>query len=211
MPPLLKGGVPEGGGGIPASKPAQNRESAPEKPQKSKRGVRQGDLSATMPAEPAAPSADFVRPNPLDGDIIMDATARLLAPRSTRLYAASGKPSAPPPRREEPKPEEAPAGGGKKRRRHRKKGSAAQPGPGREAPMPPLLKGGGPERSEGGGIPDTRELPKPKKASGAPVPAPKGRGKGRGGRPAQPPRQDRQKDSTELAGSVMKPYYLSDD
>lgn len=150
----------------------------------------------------------------------MDATARLLAPRTTRLFSAPGKPSAPPPRREEPAPEEAPNRGGKKRR-HKKRGSAAQPGPGREAPMvspsarsaPPLLKGGGPERSEGGGIPNAKELPKPKKASGVPAPAPKGRGKGRGGRgrPAEPPRRDRQKDSTELTGSVMKPYYLSDD
>ncbi len=45
------------------------------------RSVRQGRLQDTLPAQPAMPVADFVKPNPLDSDVIMDATARLLAPR----------------------------------------------------------------------------------------------------------------------------------
>ena len=61
----------------------------PEKKKKSKRGVRNSAtleeaLVATAPARPAAPEptfADFRRPDPLASDIIMDATARLLAPR----------------------------------------------------------------------------------------------------------------------------------
>ena len=61
----------------------------PEKKKKSKRGVRNSAtleeaLVATAPARPAAPEPafeDFHRPDPLASDIIMDATARLLAPR----------------------------------------------------------------------------------------------------------------------------------
>ena len=34
-----------------------------------------------MPTAPSQPSSDFYKPNPLDGDVILDATARLLAPR----------------------------------------------------------------------------------------------------------------------------------
>ena len=45
------------------------------------RGVRQGRLQDTLPADPSMPASDFYKPNPLDSDVIMDATARLLAPR----------------------------------------------------------------------------------------------------------------------------------
>ena len=44
-------------------------------------GVRLGRLEDTLPAEPSMPVVDFVKPNPLDSDVIMDATARLLASR----------------------------------------------------------------------------------------------------------------------------------
>ena len=61
----------------------------PEQKKKSRRGVRNSAtleeaLTATSPARPSAPEpafADFRRPDPLASDIIMDATARLLAPR----------------------------------------------------------------------------------------------------------------------------------
>ena len=45
------------------------------------KGLRQGRLEDTLPEDPAMPAVDFVKPNPLDSDVIMDATARLLAPR----------------------------------------------------------------------------------------------------------------------------------
>ncbi|MBD5099331.1 MAG: DEAD/DEAH box helicase [Clostridiales bacterium] len=45
------------------------------------RGIRQGRLEDTLPDDPAMPVTDFYKPNPLDSDVIMDATARLLAPR----------------------------------------------------------------------------------------------------------------------------------
>ena len=168
-PPLSKGGKPERseGGGIQPPAP------------KSKRGHRHGDLSATAPQRPAAPVVDFVKPNPLDSDVIMDATARLLAPRTTRLYAEPPKPS----RREEPGAQPA-ASSKRHRRRH----------------------GGGKDQNAAPAAP-ARELPQPKKAAGAPAP----KGKGRPHLPPQHMRRDRQRDSTELSGSVMKPYYLSDD
>ena len=45
------------------------------------RGVRQGRLEETLPDDPALPVTEFYKPNPLESDVIMDATARLLAPR----------------------------------------------------------------------------------------------------------------------------------
>ena len=179
-PPLSKGSTEAEQGRTSAL--AQTAPSRKERP--SKRGVRQGDLSATQPQRPAPASSDFVRPNPLDGDIIMDATARLLAPRSTRLYAE-------PPRREEPKPQ--PSGGSRRRRgKHGGTSEAAGPaapiGPRKPAPAAPV--------------------PKPKKATGAPAPAPKGRTRsGNDRRRSEPPRRD---DAAEAKGSVMKPYYWNE-
>ena len=46
------------------------------------RGMRQGRLEDTLPDDPTMPITDFYKPNPLDSDVIMDATARLLAPRN---------------------------------------------------------------------------------------------------------------------------------
>ena len=113
------------------------------------RGVRQGRLTDTMPAEPAMPAVDFVKPNPLDSDVIMDATARLLAPRrpvtvtpvpapkqqeqkkaapkQKEKKAAPApkqeKPAPPAPKKEEPRGEQAPA----KKKKKRKKSSSPRP------------------------------------------------------------------------------------
>ena len=57
----------------------QEAEVRPDKP--SGRGVRQGRIHETLPQDPSMPVTDFYKPNPLDSDVIMDATARLLAPR----------------------------------------------------------------------------------------------------------------------------------
>ena len=72
-----------------ARKAEQPVPAQPEQKKKSRRGVRNSAtleeaLTATSPARPSAPEptfADFRRPDPLASDIIMDATARLLAPR----------------------------------------------------------------------------------------------------------------------------------
>ena len=55
--------------------------AAGESAKKGRRGVRQQHLEDTMPTALSQPSSDFYKPNPLDGDVILDATARLLAPR----------------------------------------------------------------------------------------------------------------------------------
>ena len=55
--------------------------AAGESAKKGRRGVRQQHLEDTMPTAPSQPSSDFYKPNPLDEDVILDATARLLAPR----------------------------------------------------------------------------------------------------------------------------------
>ncbi len=88
----------------------------------SHRGVRQGRLEDTLPAQPAMPVTEFHKPNPLDSDVIMDATARLLAPRRT---TAAPQPAKKPqskreqPKKEQPKPrqEQAPSPSNKKKKR----------------------------------------------------------------------------------------------
>ena len=131
----------------PKAEPVKQPVRAGEKP--SNRGVRQGRLTDTMPAEPAMPVVDFVKPNPLDSDVIMDATARLLAPRRPVTVTPAPAPkqqeqkkaepkkqekkappsprqekkAAPAPKKEEPKAEQAPAGKKKKR----KKSNAPRP------------------------------------------------------------------------------------
>src|SRR5699024_4149027 len=85
--------------------PEENRwewESAFSRERTLNRGVRQGKLEDTLPSDPAMPAADFYKPNPLDSDVIMDATARLLAPRRGSLRT--------PQRRSDPGKKQAPAG-----------------------------------------------------------------------------------------------------
>ena len=78
-----KSGAGQAQDGTSPSPAAQAREPEPvhERARPLNRGVRQGRLQDTMPNHPSMPSADFYKPNPLDSDVIMDATARLLAPR----------------------------------------------------------------------------------------------------------------------------------
>ena len=95
---------------------------------KPRRGVRNSKtleqaLTATAPAHPAAPEpafTDFYKPDPLASDVIMDATARLLAPRQPVQ----------PPRTPAVEPL---AQGEKKKRRRKKQSAPTQPAP---APIP---------------------------------------------------------------------------
>ena len=101
------------------------------------RGVRQGRIQDTLPDAPSVPDADFYKPSPLDSDVIMDATARLLAPRrpAPRPQAQGGrgqgapKEQAAPPRPQQSKP----------RRQGKRQGAPAQPA--REPVLPPSLSG----------------------------------------------------------------------
>ena len=78
--------APKGKAPLKAEPPAQ---TAP------KRGVRQQRLEDTLPARPAQASGDFVRPDPFASDRIMDATARLLAPRPRTAKQRQEQPEQP--------------------------------------------------------------------------------------------------------------------
>ncbi len=89
----------------PAAEQAPKRDP---KPNAARRGLRQQRLEDTMPAAPTQASGVFVRPNPFDGERIMDATARLLAPRSRTVT---------PPVKAQPEE----TGSGKREKRRKKK------------------------------------------------------------------------------------------
>ena len=167
--------------GAASAAPAQEEPVAlREKP--AGRGVRQGRIHETLPQDPSVPVTDFYKPNPLDSDVIMDATARLLAPRrpaprpqvqpqaqEQRKGGASGKrgkAQPQPPARQKP------------RRQGKKQGAPVQPA--KEPVLPPSLAGKKRRRRD--------DRPRPIEA---------------------PLRSDRQKDSTQHK-SLMRPYYLHD-
>ncbi len=146
----------------------------------------------------AMPNTEFTRPDPLDSDVIMDATARLLAPRRP---AYGGRPAqdsrpvrkegsrrkaAPQPWQEEqsPAPEQKPP----KKRRSRKK-SAAQPAGQQAAPQK--------------GAAHQEQAQKERSGRG------KKHSHDRGGRgPMEPHKSGQTKDSTEQA-SLIKPFYIN--
>ena len=68
--------------GQQAVKPVQHaQKEQPTAKEQPKRGMRQQRLEDTMPAKPEKANSNFVRVDPLAGDCVMDATARLLAPK----------------------------------------------------------------------------------------------------------------------------------
>ena len=178
--------------------------------------VRSGVL---MDTGDSMPNTEFYRPNPLDSDVIMDATARLLAPRKSIF--STPKPAAEPPRQEhrqekdkkqekkskpEPKKPEtvklaepAPAAKApaKKKRKKKKKSPAAQ-----AAPQPQAVKEQPPK-------PEKKQAQKPaapQAQDAAPAKKKKKRKKNHTlNLDAQKPQL---KDSTEQE-SLMKPFYLT--
>lgn len=151
-------------------------------------------LTATAPARPAKEETGHKarreergsHANPLAGDTILDATARLLAPRPRMLQGASEsqesqgrhKRSGKPQRPETPKSQPAAAP-----RQNKARNVSAKPP--KEMPASPMdvLNGGNKKRKRRGqGGPRDVEL-----------------------------RTDGVKDSTELSNSLMKPYYINDD
>ena len=169
-------------------------------PRTSAQGMRQGRLHDTMPEDPAMPSADFVKPNPLDSDVIMDATARLLAPRRPAAAPVTADPAPKKeqpkkeqvkkeqPQKETPKPESAKALGQPKKKKKKKVSAKTQ----QQAPVKeqPVQKAAEPEK---------KAAPSGRKNSGK-------SSRTRGG--DMPHRSDRQKDSTQQK-SLMKPYYMN--
>ena len=186
-------------------------------PRPAGQGLRQGRLHDTMPVDPAMPCADFVKPNPLDSDVIMDATARLLAPRRPVTPPAAPAPAPQkeqtkkePPKKEPPKKEpvkkEQPKKGQpqkeetkaepvkavnqqKKKNRKKKKPQTLPQTPAKEQAAKPKAE---PEK-------------KPAAASGKKKSNQK-KARPHGGDMAH--RSDRQKDSTQQK-SLMKPYYMN--
>ena len=178
--------------------------SQPQKPaaEAPKRGVRQQRLEDTVPAAPVQASGTFTRPNPFEGDRIMDATARLLAPKP-RMYSSE------PPRKAQPE----------KKKPAKTQGKAA---PGQETPSAAAKKkkkaAPQPPKPQQKGAPAPAQKPAPVKKekpagrSQQAVPAPKKtKSDARRSRPRPAELSNsRVKDSTEQA-SLMKPYYLYDD
>ena len=143
----------------------------------------------------AMPNTEFSRPNPFDSDIIMDATARLLAPRRP-VYGAS----------EAARPQ--------KGERSRQKKSGAQQPKHREEPAPAQEKTPSGKKHKGGKKPhqaqrERTETQKDAPAKGAPRQKQKNNRRSNAGRsPVEPFRSGQTKDSTEQA-SLIKPFYIN--
>ena len=170
----------------PAEVPAL--EPAPAKPEKVRRTFphgkqNRGDLQAFLDGQPqeAAPVV-FAHRDPLEGDVIMDATARLLASKPVYQYY---KP---------PKPAQSQG----KKKKGTKEGAGKESAP-VKAPIP----------AEKAGKPHHRQPPK--KGVPAPLNKTHSKRSNRGRIPprVEPPKS-RQKDSTEQK-SLMKPFYIDHD
>ena len=171
----------------PAPAPVEEEDAfdyLPTPPSVPKRGVRPGALLDTGDA---MPNTEFHRPNPLDSDTIMDATARLLAPKRSLLSSILPKPA----EKKKSQPQKA------------KQGRTEEP---KKAQKP--VKAGPPKKAQKSvkQEPPKKDAPAPqkKKASSRPP------RRDRRTPPPEPPRKNQPKDSTEQA-SLMKPYYLDID
>ena len=173
------------GGGETA--PVQEAQ-APETPARETSRVKPLRPGVRLDTGDAMPRTEFDRPDPLAGDHIMDATARLLAPRKSTLgregSAASRRAAS---RRAAPR----------KRRRGNAGGEGETRAAGKEKPQRAAApaEAGRKKRSEAGESKARPAARSPKKHRGGP----------RG--PIEPMKSNRTKDSTEQH-SLMKPYYL---
>ena len=168
------------GGGEAA--PVQEAQ-APETPARETSRVKPLRPGVRLDTGDAMPRTEFDRPDPLAGDHIMDATARLLAPRKSTLSREGSAAS----RRAAPR----------KRRRGNAGGEGETRAAGKEKPQRAAApaEAGRKKRSEAGESKARPAARSPKKHRGGP----------RG--PIEPMKSNRTKDSTEQH-SLMKPYYL---
>ena len=139
----------------------------------------------------AMPQTDFYRPDPLSGDRIMDATARLLAPR-TSTFSAPAAQSYP-----------------ERKNRKKKSAPASQPAPVAEVSAPQEKKSKKKKKKKSAAPQPVTTPPTPAEAPEKP-PAPKTKKRrDRGPRgPVEPMKSGQTKDSTEQK-SLMKPYYIN--
>ena len=156
---------------------------APEMPARETARVKPLRPGVRLDTGDAMPRTEFDRPDPLAGDHIMDATARLLAPRKSTLSREGSAAS----RRAAPR----------KRRRGNAGGEGEPRAAGKEKPQHAAApaEAGRKKRSEAGESKARPAARSPKKHRGGP----------RG--PIEPMKSNRTKDSTEQH-SLMKPYYL---
>ena len=168
------------GGGEAA--PVQEAQ-APETPTRETSRVKPLRPGVRLDTGDAMPRTEFDRPDPLAGDHIMDATARLLAPRKSTLSREGSAAS----RRAAPR----------KRRRGNAGGEGETRAAGKEKPQRAAApaEAGRKKRSEAG---ESKARPAARSSK-------KHRGGPRG--PIEPMKSNRTKDSTEQH-SLMKPYYL---
>ena len=156
---------------------------APETPARETARVKPLRPGVRLDTGDAMPRTEFDRPDPLAGDHIMDATARLLAPRKSTLSREGSAAS----RRAAPR----------KRRRGNAGGEGEPRAAGKEKPQLAAApaEAGRKKRSEAG---ESKARPAARSSK-------KHRGGPRG--PIEPMKSNRTKDSTEQH-SLMKPYYL---
>ena len=169
------------------------RVEAPKRTEKEapRRGVRAGTL---MDTGDAMPNTDFRRPNPLDSDTIMDATARMLSSRRSLLSSIL-------PKGGEKKDQKGKQAKGKQAKQVKAEEPKAEP-----VRQEPVKKARRPAKGKQGTIQAAREAkPAPQKKRAASKPPRRDRRM-----PPEPPRKNQPKDSTEQA-SLMKPYYLDID
>ena len=169
------------GGGEAA--PVQEAQ-APETPVRETARVKPLRPGVRLDTGDAMPRTEFDRPDPLAGDHIMDATARLLAPRKSTLSREGSAAS----RRAAP--------------RKRRRGNAGGEGESRAA--------AGKEKSQRTAAPaEAGRKKRGESGEGKARPAARSSKKHRGGPrgPIEPMKSNRTKDSTEQH-SLMKPYYL---
>ena len=144
------GGLPEEVILRPAPPPTEEDafDYLPAPPSAPRRGVRPGALIDTGDA---MPNTEFHRPNPLDSDTVMDATARLLAPKRSLLSSILPKAADKPKKQEKKKQEPQKA----KQQGKQKPAKAKQEPPKKAAPAPQQPK------KKGAAKPPRRDRPLP--------------------------------------------------
>ena len=144
------GGLPEEVILRPAPPPTEEDafDYLPAPPSAPRRGVRPGALIDTGDA---MPNTEFHRPNPLDSDTVMDATARLLAPKRSLLSSILPKAADKPKKQEKKKQEPQKA----KQQGKQKPAKAKQKPPKKAAPAPQQPK------KKGAAKPPRRDRPLP--------------------------------------------------
>ena len=118
----------------PAPSKSASRKQPPVPAKPAGRGMRQGRLEDVLPSDPTMPITDFYKPNPLDSDVIMDATARLLAPRRPATAPAPVSKS-----KTQPRQERTESSAPRPRRKGKKQGAPTPPP--QESVLPPSLSG----------------------------------------------------------------------